>query len=133
MTNEIKPVVIPREVADAIESFRSTSVGNRRIIELAQDGGISPNANVLHAWASAGNFDTLLTALVNGYEREKTPEETVAEMYRQIRYAEKTANGIYNGDSARYTLAAVTIERVLTALGIEIPGVNIPEQTEVSA
>jgi hypothetical protein len=71
-----------------------------------------------------------MTALLVGYEREKTPEETIAEIYHNLTESAREARGMYNGDPTRYTMAALTLKRVIGLLDVVIPGVN---DTEVNA
>lgn len=123
-------VTIPREVAEEIEHLRS-GVGygktrdNAQICEIAlrTGGGIHPATHILRKIP----FDTLLSALVNGYGRELTAEETIADIYRKLTESANMERGIYNGDSSRYTMAALAIERTLGLLGVIIPGVNDTE------
>lgn len=126
--SEIKPVTIPREVADAIDTFRSSGVENSHIAVLAIGGGMGPSAHVLNEWARAGNFDILMRALLDGYERELEPEEAVVVLYEGLRESERIANGMYGGDPYQYAFAARTVKRVLNALRIVIPGINDVEE-----
>jgi hypothetical protein len=121
----IEPVTIPREVADRIESLRSSERSNEYICELAtRTGGAVPVATRdLHKIS----FDTLPTALVVGYERELTEEEKRKQAYSAVRAQYRKADDGWDDWDSGCTWA---IEFVLNTLGIVIPGVN---DTEVSA
>jgi len=135
--HEIKPVTIPKEVADAIESFRSDGWSNARIVEAALRGGLSVTSrlDVVRAFAAA-QCDTLLAALINGYEREKSPEE-LAEEKRQvankrikIAYDRRLVDATFSGhahESMRHRAFADGIKFALNELGIVIDGINTKE------
>lgn len=77
--------VIPRDVAEAIDRKRNRTDGlpawsNGDFIEAALRG-IGETQKALRSIP----FDTLMAALINGYEVEKTPEE-LAEIDRQKAY-----------------------------------------------
>ncbi|NGM81269.1 DUF1642 domain-containing protein [Paenibacillus sp. 7124] len=135
MANEIKPVVIPREVAQAIEVMRSEfattcAYSNEDIARVYTDSRYSDS---LAKSIRKLPFDTLMRALLDGYERERTPEETVAEIYRKLSASADQERRAYNGEPTQYLMAALAVKRVLDVLGIVIPGVNVPEQTEGGA
>ena len=134
--NEVKPVTIPREVADAIETLRDPETGhafsNAEIVSVAlkTGGGLHRDTVALQKIP----FDTLLTALVNGYERELTEEEAREKALSDIRAnytwydaAASEESRMFNGDPTRHMLAMYAIRDTLNTLGIDIPGVNIPE------
>jgi hypothetical protein len=129
MTTEIKKALLPRIVADRIDDLRGHyGKSNEYIAELwMRTGGGVPAATTDLRQVS---FDTLMTALLVGYEREKTPEETIAEIYHNLTESAREARGMYNGDPTRYTMAALTLKRVIGLLDVVIPGVN---DTEVNA
>ncbi|MFD1270626.1 hypothetical protein ACFQ3Y_24760 [Paenibacillus motobuensis] len=112
-------VTIPAEVADTIERLRNNERDNAYITELAlrTGGGIPLDSQVLRTIP----FDTLLAALVNGYERDGSEEERRHEEVRR-RY-------VYLEDNARYGNiyaegACREIVQTLDTLGIQIEGVN---------
>lgn len=118
-------VTIPAEVADAIEYFRNRGVGlpawsNESIIDLVINSA-APNKKT-DALRSIP-FDTLLSALVNGYEREQTEEERAHAAIRKlyVRHAlgsdgyEATLLSKAHADGVKFTL---------DTLGIKIEGVN---------
>jgi hypothetical protein len=71
MSNVNKPV-IPADVADLLERMRTAGITNQDITRTAQGNTPVPD---YHKVLSSIPFDTLLAALVNGYERELTEEE----------------------------------------------------------
>ncbi|GGF87926.1 hypothetical protein [Paenibacillus abyssi] len=119
-------VTIPNEVADAIEFARSWPETNASIITHVIDSEIytDDRSNALRSIP----FDTLLSALVNGYEREKTAEEAAHERIKRV----------YDIaiDTAKYFIDAVEIAEqlsfadgikyALNELGVKISGVNAP-------
>lgn len=120
MTTQIKPVTIPREVADAIERFRSSGSDNERILYAVVNPTRDYNDMLTHLRQIP--FDTLLSALVNGYERELTEEEK-----REQAYADIHAIYVHHYDTAFETYSdgyCDGIEYVLNTLGIVIPGIN---------
>lgn len=114
-------VTLPRDVAKAIESLREISCNNQVIVEAAIGYMSGSNASTIHTYArkSEGSLNDILSALVNGYEIEQTPEERLREYYAGLRndriggskYCE--ANGIF---------------QTLSILGITIAGINAPAE-----
>lgn len=130
---EVELPVIPREVAEAIERLRDSSVFNpaftdAEIITKTIDG--DRDAISLFWTLRTVPLDTLILALVNGYETEKTAVELAEEKRRQAyeelleryEYFQGNAALTQNGGHAR--TAHETIKWVLNTLGIEIEGVN---------
>lgn len=126
-----KRVTIPHNVADAIETLKYGHIpfDNRRIIRVAQSTKfIGPTAEDLRSIP----FDTLLAALVNGYEREKTPEEIAHDRLRSGYVEAKSAYRSYTESIAPVKAArcegfADGIKFALNELGVKISGVNAPE------
>jgi hypothetical protein len=107
---------IPKEVADAIEAARKQGVCNATIIDVRNDDFTL--AEVSGAVLRLISFDTLMSALVNGYVVEKSAEElaheTIHSKYVRVSYADDFhAEGYARG--IRFTL---------DTLGIKIEGVN---------
>ena len=123
MSDKVK---LPREVAEAIEDLRKDHYDNRALIDEIYEGAARP---VLQAYAET-NFDTLLNALVNGYEIEKSPAELEAERKEKVReYYEgliETKQDLSNDDYTRELAAyeASGVSKTLDLLGIKIEGVN---------
>lgn len=114
MNNVTKPV-IPAEVADFIENLRKANVSNQDIVRLAQGNTLVP---VYHEILSSIPFDTLLAALVNGYDREQTKEErSHVEIRKEYEWR--------NGSSRPYSVGmADGIRYAVAMLGVKIEGVN---------
>lgn len=123
MSNVNKPV-IPAEVAEAIELLRDHSVRRPipvwsdelilRTVLVTKDPG--PTVEALQSIP----FDTLLAALVNGYERELSEEERRESAIKREwldrdrrRHNSEYCDGFADG-----------IEFVLGELSVEIEGVN---------
>jgi hypothetical protein len=132
--NAIKPT-IPNDVADAIESFRKDGNGNANMLRLVIDPPIAHTSRRC-ALIQTIPFDTLLAALVNGYEREQTAEQ-IAEaavkavhaelkrVYLKKRQDARLARGEgWMGDDWRLTAYADGIKFALDTLGVKITEVN---------
>ncbi|MMZ45534.1 hypothetical protein D1872_71350 [compost metagenome] len=78
MSNVNKPV-IPTEVADAIEELRGGGAGNRGILLRSERIG-----NPYYTALVSISYDTLMAALVNGYERELTEEQARKQTHAEI-------------------------------------------------
>nr|WP_154895200.1 hypothetical protein [Paenibacillus xylanexedens] len=119
---------IPAEVADVIEGLRDPESGhvfsNAEITAQALNTGGTMHIDTVTLRKIP--FDTLLAALVNGYEREKTPEETVRDMYEGFKEREGWLPERYGHDYGAGT-ARRAIEVTLNTLGIKIKGVNANE------
>jgi len=75
-----RKVTIPTEVADAIERLCDRGVSNAVISLFALKGGDMPESQALASWVCVEielRFNTLMSALINGYERELTEEQRV--------------------------------------------------------
>lgn len=113
-----KKVTLPREVAEAIEMYL-TEFDKRALLHTFCDPktkGWTPRYSVFHNV----NLDTLMSALVNGFEIEQSPEEKVREYYEANEQMEDWIG--QDGHDARLTLDV--IEQTLDLLGIKIEGIN---------
>lgn len=118
-------VIIPDAVAVEIETYRNEGVSNAAIISDVMDGD---NKEMYVETLRSIPFDTLLSALVNGYVREKSEAERLAELLGE--YQNVT---IYTDlDDDRAFGVAEGIHIALGILGITIAGIN-DKQSEVSA
>ncbi|WP_339306818.1 hypothetical protein [Paenibacillus sp. FSL R5-0519] len=120
MSNVNRPV-IPAEVADIIEEMRKIPYCNNRDITNAYDGDPGRREKL-----RAISFDTLLAALVNGYERELSEEEKRAVKQRDLaqdysRY--RDGEGHYEEYVQDYAFAD-GIKHAINMLGVKIEGVN---------
>jgi hypothetical protein len=110
---------IPKEVADAIERMRLRGHSAEHITAVASrtGGGLHRDTVTLQTIP----FDTLMSALVNGYVVEKSAEEQAYDTIREA-HAERCDDYASIGDySGGY---ADGIEFTLNELGIKIEGVN---------
>jgi len=88
MTN-VKPT-LPREVAIAIESMRKEGVSNFGIMRISHGAIFESPALTLKRYAFEGEHggtpDLLMSALINGYEVEQSPEDKLREYYNELIY-----------------------------------------------
>lgn len=117
-------VKVSKEVAEAIEDVRSVGYTDFQIIQdtVEDEGktayGTKMPALIKFAKYSSENQQTLFLALANEYEVEKTPEEMVAEQYRnRQRMYDKFGNDEDYG-------AMEGIEFVAKAYGLKNEGVS---------
>jgi hypothetical protein len=114
-------VNLPKEVAEAIEYYLRTSESKTdALLDIKRDGNGFGKAAIINNYFSDNN-DYLMSALVNGYEIEPSPEIKVRTFYEM---AKSDAN---SGDYDRkFTgeAAQEAVEKVLEYLGIEIEGIN---------
>ncbi|WP_056683702.1 hypothetical protein [Cytobacillus solani] len=115
-----KKVTLPREVAEAIEMYLG-EFGKKTLLYTfcnPKTFGWTPKYSAFHKL----DLDTLMSALVNGYEIEKSPEEKVRE------YLNETERCRVNADtSSHYQFFRGRTEGVivtLNLLGIQIEGIN---------
>ncbi|KJK28474.1 hypothetical protein [Paenibacillus polymyxa] len=109
MSNVNKPV-IPAEVADAIEELRTLRRGeatNRDILLRRERIG-----NPYYTALISISYDTLMAALVNGYERELTEEQRKHDILREA-YFDLLGTEFASG-----------INYTLTTLGVSVSGVS---------
>ena len=119
----MEKVILPRDVAEAIEGLLRLGKDKCWIINAANGEGVGTYASKIREFASedTGNFDILLSALVNGYTVEQTPEEMVWE-YFESEMKSLLHHGKYDG--AYYHGSTSAIKFTLDLLGIKIEGVN---------
>lgn len=119
MTTEIKKAPLPRNVADRIEELRiSLGKSNEYIAELwMRTGGGVPGATEDLRQVS---LDTLMMALLVGYDREMTEEERA---HDAIRREWKRRDAVRHGSGYNDGFAD-GIEFVLGETGVEITEVN---------
>ncbi|WP_145412415.1 hypothetical protein [Paenibacillus xylanexedens] len=113
MSNVNKPV-IPAEVADLIENMHKAGITNQEMTRIAQGSTVVP---VYHDILSSIPYDTLLAALVNGYERELTEADKHSELKRAYLSGRDGGNWYVEG-------YADGIKHALDTLGVKIEGVN---------
>ncbi|MEK3887319.1 hypothetical protein [Bacillus sp. FSL K6-3431] len=134
--NITQKVQLPREVAEAIEDVRKFYRDSEIIATVVTDDGRSAYGTRMMTLVKCirrddGFIDTLMSALVNGYTVEKTPEELEAEQKEKLR---DYYRGLYvlasNEDSSPYLYEIEAemkgIVETLDLLGVKITGVNAP-------
>jgi hypothetical protein len=118
----MEKVKLPKEVAEAIERLRNEGASVHEIVyDYASGNVLYSQYNKLADFAS-DNFDTLLKALVNGYEVEMTPEEKVREYYDRWKFQADADLCIEERVIAERSMNV--IKCTLDNLGIKIEGVN---------
>lgn len=111
------PVIIPSNVADEIENSRKFGATNGDIIGDVLDPKVDDQqTEVLRSVP----FDTLLSALVNGYVREKTEAERHAELLGE--YLNVTTYADLDDEQAMGI--AVGIRNAIGILGVTVAGIN---------
>lgn len=130
---------IPREVAEAIEELR-IQFADDIILRWAASGHYDGEAfSVLSNYAHSlvvidgestqeGGLITLASAIINGYEVEKTPHDKVREHYENLVGA--SGSGEYR---EQYLAAIDTVKIVLDLLGVTIDGINGANNAHSSA
>lgn len=128
----IKPVTIPREVADAIEILRSAGRDNESLIYEVINPTRGYNDTLTHLRSIP--FDTLMRALLDGYERELTEEEerekaiaSLRDYYGWLREQEGIARMRIGGSPLEFMRAQNAIRITLNTFDIVVPGINDAE------
>lgn len=119
MSNDNK-AVIPAVVADALDQAKMERMCNESILEVRNEeypGETQVNGAALRFIP----FNTLLRALINGYERELTEEEHLAKAYQNIRDEYQVC--LFDGSSEEISFAN-GMRYALDTLSIKIEGVN---------
>lgn len=118
MTN-IK-VVLPKEVAEAIDNLRKQGITDYGIVVGTAEGYLGRNRVVVKEYFREGtraNADLLMQALVNGYEVERTPHDELRDLYYEMSVAADSGS--------RYShIGRRTVEKTLNILGITVEGIN---------
>jgi hypothetical protein len=120
-------VTLPKEVAEAIEELRANGWSNSTIAATTLNTDAIYHSSYKSTFAILYPYfigerkeDDLLTALVNGYEVEQTPEEKVREYYEKL---EEHKNWTIFEDVPLGEMQGAVI-KTLDLLGIKISGVN---------
>jgi hypothetical protein len=119
-------VKVTKEVAEAIETLRTQGCSSCAILLKAEGALTSEPDLTLNKWAfgfEGGTPDFLMTALVNGYEVEKTPEDEVREYYDGLNF-DPLACEICPKERRVRIEKRLSIRLTLNKLGITIEGVN---------
>jgi hypothetical protein len=126
MTDKVTRVTLPREVAEAIGDLRNKGWRNTYLMRIPFTSSVSGTSSDIIRQYAVDNLETYMSALVNGYEIEKSPEDKVREYYEEIREVFKsTIDGSYDEEYLRGIMHGVV--KTLNLLDIKIPGVNANE------
>jgi hypothetical protein len=112
-------VILPKEVAEAIENLKGLTFTNYGIVSRLHEGGNDPDSNmgILYKHFNASNGgehpDKLIKALAIGYEVKKSPEEKILETYEKTYKNDAHGRGFADG-----------MIYVLDVLAMKIEGVN---------
>lgn len=115
---------IPREVAEAIEKSIEDGFSNMDILYDLTSGYYDFTGKAGEWLENGGDFDVLLSALVNGYTIEQTPEDKVREYFERLCKETQPSCGNRVEDRVRASVACQAVEFTLNTLGIKIEGVN---------
>lgn len=113
MTNA--KVTVPKDVAKTIEALREYGYSNARIVYEMEKGGLLQEPLGSYFNESPRTTDYLLSALINGYEVEKSPEEKLREYYANLRKSRTGSICDYQSDA---------VVETLNLLGIKVGGIN---------
>lgn len=122
-------VILPRDVAEAVENLRSEGMTNWDIVNRAH-GALSTFPDVtIRMWAfdddGGGDPDLLMEALVDGYTIQQSLEQKMCEYYKGLlNKAEKLRErGRYEAARLHYA-ERKGVERTLSILDRRIDGIN---------
>ncbi|MDR4318734.1 Protein of uncharacterised function (DUF1642) [Niallia circulans] len=125
MTN-VKPT-LPREVANAIESLRNEGRDNYSIIRIIFGTPKSQLETDIQSFAyeisGKKNVDLLMSALINGYEVEQSPEDKLREYYDKLSDEMNTLPAASHSWLIRHA-ERDGIHKAIQILGITIDGIN---------
>ncbi len=120
-------VVLPKEVAEALKDFIDAGFSKWQIVNVVdepgdytriiQKDGLHDQSRTLKTYMVNGHSEELLSALVNGYEVEQSPEDKLRQRYEELGKA--SVHDLDDVSHIRYG-----IEEALDILGITIEGIN---------
>ncbi|WP_102271345.1 hypothetical protein [Cytobacillus massiliigabonensis] len=116
-----KKVTLPREVAEAIESLRNRGESDQDIVTYGIERYSFSDAGIIYSYGKT-NFHELMSALVNGFEAEKSPEEKVREYYEHVK--QEYFEAVDGRERREYLGKYSAVKTTLDLLGIQIEGVN---------
>lgn len=120
--DKMEKVKLPKDVAESIEGIRSGDGDNRHVLEeILNDRPVTKESETVYKYAK-DHLDTILKALVNGYEVELTPEEKVREYWDKMMKSRYSCKNEIQLDNIESEIAG--IEKTLELLEIEIEGIN---------
>lgn len=119
-----KKVTLPRDVAEALEELRESGRSNIDIVWKSCEPIVNGTYMKIKRWAfceEGGSADELMSALVNGYEIEQSPEDRLREYYV---YQEQSYHDNVGTERIEHLAKGVAIRTTLAILGIQIEGIN---------
>lgn len=119
-----KPI-IPREVAEAIESLRKSGATNEQILHsafAANCGTVTTREQYEIFRYRVNNFETFVRAVIDGYEVDETPEDMIRKRYEGTKYLRCLT--VDPSDASNHDAYMAGMRFVLDTLGIKIEGVN---------
>ena len=125
-------VVLPKDVAEAIENLRDFGLTDYGIIVESADttrkGNEIDELRIIRKFTFESEGDgaqIILQALVNGYEVEQTPEDRLREYYEKVEIESFRANTKKQWHhEAELMGRLVGVRTTLRILGITIEGIN---------
>jgi hypothetical protein len=124
----MEKVSLPKEIADALDGVKQFYKSNADIIADIIESRVPliPCGEHLlplikYSRKDAGNADILMSALINGYEIEQTPEERLHQYYEKLKMFTESTSFAPVGS---YFSEMEGIKNTLDILGIKIEGVN---------
>ncbi|MEX3713517.1 DUF1642 domain-containing protein [Cytobacillus horneckiae] len=120
-------VILPSDVAEAIEKHRNDGCSNYEILQQASGAVFTHSLLVIKRWAfdrdGEGSPDKLMSALASGYKIEQSPEEKLRALYLNAKKElSRSVHG--SGNCIVYQERMQTILKTLNILDKQIEGIN---------
>lgn len=121
--------LVTEEQARSIEFLRGVGYSDEKIMSMYVDDALG-YIEMQHGRSVGCLYDLdalrFATALVNGYEVEKTPEERIKEYYEEVLRSQRESQDEADIESAEYCSGVIDgVTATLTILGVDIKGVNV--------
>jgi hypothetical protein len=128
----MEKVILPRDVAEAIDTYLAEFGKEALIIAACSIVDDPENNSWISKYQALNEISVLdlMSALVNGYTIEKSPEEKVREYYEELKEQRELASkgSLFSSmEISRYhrlTSKMVSVRHTLNLLGITIEGIN---------
>ena len=120
--------LVTEEQARSIEFLRGVGYSDEKIMSMYVDDALG-YIEMQHGRSVGCLYDLdalrFATALVNGYEVEKTPEEKIKEYYEEALKCHRESEYEVDVESMQYHSGRIDgVRKTLTILGVDIEGVN---------
>jgi hypothetical protein len=124
----MEKAILPKEVAEAIEQMRRSGMNDLHIAASIQDRCLDQAVRI-HRWIDNQDdyktaSETVLLALVNGYEVKYTPEQQLRTYYEELKRSEDFMESTNRGSGSQFRQGWLSVESTLRILGIKIEGIN---------